>query len=239
MVEQNVEGLAHAVISRHAEQGFRALVVARPHEEGRPGWEVIPSAPPRVGYVDDPSTERPGCFVYVSLRVVARANRVEFHHLSSKVLVDRSRMIEDAIEVGEHDRVDRNGVQEIGEIAGRMLANRLMLLPHGVRNRHFPEAGCKVIVPKPRHTLLDESRRGSCALDPRDNCREHIAKVPSGIKRVGYVERNQLVGRPDRSTDRAMASSTVALAATTSGLAPRPNRRTTWAICSFSEYGMY
>ena len=104
----------------------------------------------------------------VLLAVVAFAEREKLHHFAGEILVRRALAVLRVVEIDDHRRVARDGVQQVREIAERVGAQRRVLPVHQLRELDLLLAGDEMVVPEKGHPLGQRRR-----------CRQHLADPPA------------------------------------------------------------
>jgi hypothetical protein len=143
-LEDHVEHGVAVEAARFAEHRLHAGIVDERAEQVAAGFAI-----------EAPARERARRFLDVAFRVLPLAEREELHHLAREVLVRLRLAALRGVEVDEHRRVLRRRVQEVGEAAERVRAQRYVLLVHEPRETHLLLARHEVVVPEERHALGD------------------------------------------------------------------------------------
>ena len=113
--------------------------------------------------------------VHVRLRVIAHADREQFHDLAAEVLLGRRLRVRPTVEPHQHRRVPGDVDQDVAEVAERVFAQHLDLaahltgilrrlggqIPRRFRRSQHPRnlvvAGREMVVPEERHLLLQRT----------------------------------------------------------------------------------
>ena len=104
---------------------------------------------------------------HVRLGEVAGAHREELHQLSGVVLIGGLPGRRPEVEVAEHPGVDGHLVEEVPEIAQRVVAPGLVLpIDEGVLEADLAVVAGEVAVPEERHPLCERGRAGEHLVDP-------------------------------------------------------------------------
>jgi len=101
--------------------------------------------------VQAPAGEGPRRLLQIGLAVAALAEGEELHQLARKVLVGRLLAAARVVEIDQHRRVARDGVQQVAEVAERVTAQQDVLAIEQGGHLHLGEAGGEVVVPEEGH----------------------------------------------------------------------------------------
>src|SRR6266550_247756 len=140
--QQDVEHLIAIELARSAEHRLLAVVMDEAAKNELPGLAIeAPAGEGACGLLD------------VLLCVVSFAKGKKLHHFAREILVRRALAVLRVVEIDDHRRVARDGVQQVRETAERIGAQRSVLSVHQLREFDFLLAGDEMVVPEKRHPL--------------------------------------------------------------------------------------